>query len=245
MTAAKQQFRKVSSKMAPSSICLLLLLAGNTMAVSIHTNPGARRTLCCATAQNDCSQACAGQPCSESCTATCGIFNTNCGTWSCNDIAGFSCTRTTTSTTTQAAPACGVATACPSPPAGAVASTYYSGTCYSVFSGPSSWYDARTACQSLGGSLAAVTNDCTQERIQDDLLSTAVGTSLVWTGGSISPPETSYSWVSGDTPTPSDFNNFVIPPPTDSTSCISINPSNGNWETGTCTSLAAYICQTS
>ena len=54
------------------------------------------RTLCCATAKQQCADKCSGQLCTETCEARCGLFNTNCGSWVCQYIAGFSCTPTTT-----------------------------------------------------------------------------------------------------------------------------------------------------
>merc|ERR1711892_831016 len=56
------------------------------------------KTLCCADARNQCGIWCGTKPCEETCTFYCGPFNTNCGTWTCSDVAGFSCTKTTTTT---------------------------------------------------------------------------------------------------------------------------------------------------
>ena len=68
------------------------------------------RTLCCADARNQCGIWCGEKPCEETCTYYCGPFNTNCGTWTCEEVAGFSCKRTTTTTPPTPAPATTAAT---------------------------------------------------------------------------------------------------------------------------------------
>merc|ERR1719431_2448184 len=57
---------------------------------------GKDRTLCCA-------DECSSRLCTETCEARCGLFNTNCGSWTCQDIAGFSCITTTTQAAVTAA----------------------------------------------------------------------------------------------------------------------------------------------
>merc|ERR1712013_737993 len=52
---------------------------------------------CCADARQECGEWCGTKPCEETCTFYCGIFNTNCG-MTCEEVAGFSCTRSTTTT---------------------------------------------------------------------------------------------------------------------------------------------------
>merc|ERR1711874_163193 len=69
---------------------------------------GKTKTLCCADAKHQCSD----KLCSERCEARCGLFNTSCGSWSCQDIAGFSCTPTTTPAAVTAASCVGVGETC-------------------------------------------------------------------------------------------------------------------------------------
>lgn len=198
------------------------------------------KTFCCANARNECSRRCNNRPCTETCTVRCGIFNTVCGDWSCADVAGFSCTRPQPQPQPPS-PTCGAAVSCSSPPFGAAASTLYNGKCYSVFNTASSWNDARSACSALGGNLAAITDECTQTQIKDNILPSATGNN-VWLGGATSPPETGFTWESGDTPSPDNYNNFGTTSPT--TGCIVIDPSTGTWSAQSCPTTASYLCQT-
>jgi len=222
----------------------MVVAVSDTLADTIDVTVAAdkTKTFCCATARNECSRVCNNRPCTDSCNVRCGIFNTDCGSWSCADVAGFSCTRPTPSPT-KPTPTCGAAVACSSPPLGAAASTLYNGKCYSLFNTATSWFDARTACSALGGNLAAVTDECTQTQIKDNILPSVTG-SNVFVGGANSPPDTAFTWVSGDTPTPDDYNNFGTTPPTTGQLCIVIDPSTGSWSTQACTSTTSYICQT-
>merc|ERR1711970_193791 len=203
------------------------------------------KTVCCAVARSECSRYCDGRPCTDTCTYRCGIFNNNCGTWSCADVAGFSCQAPTPPPTPPPAPTptCGGTVSCSSPPGGAAASTKYNGKCYSLFSSAMSWQDARTACRGLGGNLAAVTEDCIQTQIVDNLLPSGPGSS-VYLGGLMSAPESTFTWESGDTPLPADYNNFATTPPTTGTWCIIMDPTSGSWSTQACTTTSSYICQT-
>merc|ERR1719147_409402 len=83
-------------------LCLLMFAEAQPFEEE-DTNKANPRTLCCADARQQCGDWCGTRPCEETCTFYCGPFNTNCGTWTCEDVAGFSCTRTTTTTTTVAA----------------------------------------------------------------------------------------------------------------------------------------------
>merc|ERR1712179_893157 len=91
----------------------LFALANVCLAFDLTLEPeGKDRALCCVDAKHQCSDKCSGKLCSESCEARCGLFNTNCGSWSCQDIAGFSCTPTTTQAAVTAASCVGVGETC-------------------------------------------------------------------------------------------------------------------------------------
>ena len=74
------------------------------------------RSFCCAfyDAKADCNSRCQGQPCSSRCESRCGLSNTLCGSWPCQEVNSSGCTTTTT-TTTAAASTCALsgATCCP------------------------------------------------------------------------------------------------------------------------------------
>merc|ERR1711942_205158 len=76
-------------------LCLLVCVAGQPLG---EEDTHLTKDLCCVDARQQCGEWCGTKPCEETCTYYCGIFNTNCGTWTCEEVAGFSCTRTTTST---------------------------------------------------------------------------------------------------------------------------------------------------
>merc|ERR1711970_342314 len=82
----------------------IIAFANVCLAFDITLNAeGKDRTLCCADAKRQCSDKCSSQLCTETCEARCGLFNTNCGSWTCQDIAGFSCITTTTQAAVTAA----------------------------------------------------------------------------------------------------------------------------------------------
>merc|ERR1712013_521579 len=82
----------------------IVALANVCLAFEITLNSeGKNRALCCADAQHQCADKCSSRLCTERCEARCGIFNSNCGSWSCQDIAGFSRITTTTQAAVTAA----------------------------------------------------------------------------------------------------------------------------------------------
>merc|ERR1711942_587759 len=82
----------------------IVALANVCLAFEITLNfEGKNRALFCADAQRQCGDKCSSRLCTETCEARCGIFNSNCGSWSCQDIAGFSCITTTTQAAVTAA----------------------------------------------------------------------------------------------------------------------------------------------
>merc|ERR1712002_299848 len=86
------------------SMIFITLLALALAQVCLTFNiEGKDRNLCCDIAKQQCGEKCSGQLCSEQCEGRCGIFNTKCGPWNCQDIAGFSCTPTTTQAAVTAA----------------------------------------------------------------------------------------------------------------------------------------------
>eukprot|EP00090_Calanus_glacialis_P019617 TRINITY_DN3010_c0_g1_i1.p1 TRINITY_DN3010_c0_g1~~TRINITY_DN3010_c0_g1_i1.p1 ORF type:complete len:127 (-),score=25.30 TRINITY_DN3010_c0_g1_i1:130-510(-) len=100
------------------------------LAFNITTeDSGNKKTLCCATARQQCADKCSGQLCTETCEARCGLFNTNCGSWVCQDIAGFSCTPTTTQAPITAAACVASGDICAQPGVLTGILTCCSGTC--------------------------------------------------------------------------------------------------------------------
>merc|ERR1711892_1077837 len=83
----------------PSNMLFITIVALVNVCLAFNVTveeAGIDRTLCCATAKQQCGDKCSARLCKETCEATCGLFSTNCGSWVCQDIAGFSCTATTT-----------------------------------------------------------------------------------------------------------------------------------------------------
>merc|ERR1711892_169222 len=103
----------VSNTMELFRVCsffFLVVVAGSQLVDPEDNEDSAlSKTLCCVDARNQCGIWCGTKPWEETCTFYCGPFNTNCGTWTCSDMAGFSCTKTTTTTratTTTTASVC-------------------------------------------------------------------------------------------------------------------------------------------
>merc|ERR1712181_172924 len=57
------------------------------------------RTFCCGSVQQRCARACTGRSCSLRCQGYCGMFNSRCGPYACQQSTTATTTTTTTATT--------------------------------------------------------------------------------------------------------------------------------------------------
>merc|ERR1711997_365791 len=83
-------------------LVLFTFLFSTSLAFEVNLNPESDRGLCCLffNAQSSCATQCSGRSCTETCNVNCGIANTLCGSWTCNQVTSACTTTTTTSTTT-------------------------------------------------------------------------------------------------------------------------------------------------
>merc|ERR1711892_683856 len=183
-------------------IVIILLIIPLPFILSISTDP------CCFFASDECSKWCAEKDCQETCTYYCGIFNTDCGSWVCEEVAGFSCRRTTTTVRTTTTEMCQSTVPCSNNAAsGAELNMEINSRCYALYSASvtgAGWNSKEQFCDTqLNGSLAAVTSQCVQTELEDKLLRgpvTANLTSKVYIGGRGAAPDLSdWFWASRPT----------------------------------------------
>merc|ERR1712126_354714 len=71
-------------------LILLTIICYSVSALNVDS----LRSFCCAfyDAKADCNSRCQGQPCSSRCESRCGLSNTLCGSWPCQEVNSSGCT---------------------------------------------------------------------------------------------------------------------------------------------------------
>jgi hypothetical protein len=127
------------------------------------------------------------------------------------------------------------------------------GHCYSLFTTPATWHDARAACESLGPTTHLVTIDGPRENdfafrlaatIPNDPSQTNPNQrSRMWMGGSELETVTVWTWITGE---PFDYTNWREGEPSDpgSESClIMLGEIDGLWDDRPCDVEYEYLCE--
>merc|ERR1719347_514852 len=101
------------------STLFLAFVCGSAVAQNLDfadQSPKISRNFCCTLydAKAKCHDRCQGQPCDSMCESRCGIANSLCGRWPCQEVNSSGCTTTTTPTP-PTPPTCAAsgATCCP------------------------------------------------------------------------------------------------------------------------------------
>jgi len=99
------------------------------------------------------------------------------------------------------------------------------------------WSDAQTACQGLGGTLAAVENADEQTAVVNLIAGVDV-----WIGGNDIATHLTYTWENGAT---WDYTNWYTSRPKDNSDqdCVKIRQADGKWDNVNCATTRPYICQ--